>query len=213
MPIPFEIFWPFFTITVLITVAPGPDNLFLLTLAARYGAKTGLYFTAGIVSGEVIHTLAVLLGLSLLLQLPPVFFAWQVFGAAYLFYLSWQLWQAKPVLKEPVLKETTETPALARTKAYQRGLLMNLSNPKVLLFFLSFLPQFVHGEVNLTGQLLFLGLTAMLITAVIFSGMALLAGQLRPWLQRHPEVLSWLERLTAVFLAGLALFLLFSLFF
>lgn len=209
MPIPFELFWPFFTITVLITVAPGPDNLFLLTLAARHGAKTGLYFTAGIVSGEVIHTLAVLLGLSLLLQLPPVFFAWQVLGAIYLFYLSWQLWQAKPVLTQTT--ETLTAPPLFA--AYQRGLLMNLSNPKVLLFFLSFLPQFVHGEGNLTGQLLFLGLTAMLITAVIFSGIAMLASQLRPWLQRHPQVLPLLERLTALFLAFLALFLLFSLIF
>jgi threonine/homoserine/homoserine lactone efflux protein len=206
MPVPIELFWPFLIVTVLITLAPGPDNLFLLTLAARHGAKIGLYFTLGIVSGEVVHTLAVLLGLSVLLQLPPVFLAWQAFGAVYLLYLSWQLWQAKPQLS----CQGAAIPPMSFRKAYQRGLLMNLSNPKVLLFFLSFLPQFVDNAGAVGRQLAFLALTAIVITFLIFSSIALVASQLRPWLGQRPQLLSLLERATALVLALLSLFLVFS---
>ena len=151
---------------------PGPDILFVITQSITRGKKAGIIFACGLCTGLIAHTAAVSLGLSLILYNSPVAFSvLKYMGAAYLGVKSYIH------RKENSLALPSATGV--EYKLYRKGILMNILNPKVLLFFIAFFPQFVSPATeNPAGELLILGLLFMAQAIVIFTLVALLADRL-----------------------------------
>ncbi|MGC4378965.1 LysE family translocator [Fictibacillus sp. Mic-4] len=175
----------FLGVSMLLTIAPGPDNLFVVMQSVSYGKKAGLATALGLCSGITVHTTAAALGISAILYHSNV--AFQIIkyiGAFYLLYMAWQSLREgrKPPKAEKVKKQSL--PAL-----YRRGIFMNVLNPKVSLFFLAFLPQFVTPDAGSpVSQMIVLGLLFMAQTIVIFSFIALFSGSFGRSLLEKPEV-------------------------
>lgn len=128
----------FFTTSVILALSPGPDNLFVLAQSAQNGRRAGLFVTLGLATGLIGHTVAVAYGLAAIVHSSALAFTiLKGVGAAYLLYLAWQALRAAALTGqgEPVQ-------AYSMGALYRRGIVMNLSNPKVSLFFMAFLPQF-----------------------------------------------------------------------
>ena len=184
----------------LLALMPGPDNIFVLTESVSKGAKNGILISLGLNTGVLIHTLAAATGVSLLLkQSETAFLIVQYAGAAYLLYLAYK------TSKERVEAfQETESSVKSAFKLIQTGFVMNVLNPKVSLFFIAFLPQFVSVENgNVMQQMTLLGITFMLIGFLTFSSFALLANQLRKPLSnlKSLRVIKWLKVIVLVVLA------------
>lgn len=200
--------WSFLGIAVLLGLTPGPDNLFVLMQSAQRGWQVGLYVVLGLCLGLVVHTAAVALGLAALLATSSMAFTvLKLLGAAYLLYLAWGAWNA-PVEALAAMPSDPQAaaPTMGAMRWVGRGLLMNLTNPKVLIFFLAFLPQFAKPELGAVAlQILQLGGIFILATLLVFGGIAGAAGALGGLLQRSPQAQRWLNRMTALVFTGLAL--------
>ena len=171
----------FLTASVLLTLAPGPDNMYLLAKSLASGAKSGVALSGGLASGIVFHTGLVMLGAAALIKASPfAFMALKFAGAGYLLYLAWQAFHEQGDLE---LGQNNDT--LAYGALYRRGVLMNILNPKVLLFFLAFLPQFVDtGSEQLALQIALLGAVFALQAFVIFAFIAICAGRVRAFISK-----------------------------
>jgi threonine/homoserine/homoserine lactone efflux protein len=200
--IPLEILIPFFTASLLLALAPGPDNIFVLTQSALHGRAAGLVVMLGLCTGLVAHTTAVALGVAVIFQTSAMAFSLLKFaGAGYLLWLAWQAFRASGTRISSGMEPSPGLLAL-----YSRGILMNITNPKVAIFFLAFLPQFAspsRGSVPL--QILLLGGLFILATLGVFGGIALMAGTLGQWLNRSQGVQKILNRLAGTVFLGLAL--------
>ncbi|MEJ2407001.1 MAG: LysE family translocator [Candidatus Thiodiazotropha sp.] len=202
--IPMELLLPYIAASTLLCLAPGPDNLFVLTHSARYGYRGGWQVILGLCTGLLVHTSLVAWGLAALLYAYPIalhLIQWA--GALYLLVLAWQA----------LFGDHSESPNQAlETRGimlYRRGIIMNLSNPKISLFFLAFLPQFVaNSSLPVAWQLMFLGGVFILITLLTFGSIAYLAGILGQWLNRSPGIRLWLDRISGLVFVAIALNLL-----
>lgn len=197
-----EVYWAFVGASVLLAIAPGPDNLFVLVQSAVFGPRAGLVIVLGLVSGLVLQTLAAALGVAAVVAASPMLF-WgvRVLGAAYLFYLALMSW------RHPVSGDVVSTGQMSLPQLWRRGLIMNVTNPKVQIFFLAFFPQFVTKGLDTAGtacQMVVLGVTFMIATLVVFGSIALLAGSIADRL-RTPRVQFWLNRIAAVLFCALAI--------
>ncbi len=161
--------------SILLGLAPGPDNIFVLTQSAVYGRKAGFFVVFGLCTGLIVHTAAVALGVAALLQTSSyAFTTLKLAGALYLLWLAWQAFRATG-------HNLTINPENRRTywQLYRRGIFMNVTNPKVSLFFLAFLPQFVdpaHGPVAV--QIGLLGGLFIVATLLVFGSITFVAGML-----------------------------------
>ncbi len=200
--IPLEVMLTFFAASILLALAPGPDNIFVLTQSALHGCTSGLVVTVGLCTGLIVHTLAVALGVAVIFQASAVAFtALKLCGAGYLVYLAWQIFRASATRIE-----SARSNRLSYKKLYRRGIIMNVTNPKVSIFFLAFLPQFTdpaRGSVALQTALL--GLLFILSALLVFGGIALLAGSLGEWLNRSTRMQKGMNWLTGSVFIGLAL--------
>ena len=152
--IPFDTVCIFFAASIALALAPGPDNIFVLTQSAMHGRVAGLLVTLGLCTGILVHTTAVSLGVAAVFQGSSVAFNFlKMLGAAYLLYLAWRAFRAGAADIPQ-----GHNPDAGRSRLYVRGVLMNVTNPKVAIFFLAFLPQFADpARGSLTLQLLYLG--------------------------------------------------------
>ena len=197
--------WIAFTAASLVlSAAPGPDNLFVLAQSAVYGKKAGLIVVLGLCTGLVINTLAAALGIAALVAaFPALFWAIRLAGAVYLFHLAVMAW------RHAASGHTgTGCTPLSGAALWRRGLIMNLTNPKVQIFFLAFFPQFVNAGTEglaLAGQMLLQGVTFIGVTALVFGAVAWGAGTMADRL-RSPAFQTWLGRCSALILALLAIF-------
>jgi len=200
--IPVESALVFFAASALLALAPGPDNLFVLTLSALHGRKAGLLVTLGLCTGLIGHTLAVALGVAALFQASAIAFtALKIAGACYLLYLAWGAFRA-------TASRIEAGPATAPNgwQLYRRGIVMNLTNPKVSIFFLAFLPQFADpARGSLTLQLILLGGIFMIAALLVFSGIAAIAGSLGSWLNRSGRAQIVMNRVAGTLFVLLAL--------
>ena len=164
----------------LLALMPGPDNIFVLTESLTKGPRNGLAITLGLSSGILVHTTAAATGLSFLIQESAVAFSvLKYLGAAYLFYLAYKAYKEKRFTIEPDVKSSGEPFG----KLIRKGFLMNVLNPKVSLFFIAFLPQFIsHSGFPIIYQMLILGLIFIMVTILVFGSIALLSGRLAPYL-------------------------------
>ncbi|MFN4237581.1 MAG: LysE family translocator [Vogesella sp.] len=193
---------------VLITVSPGPDNLMVLSLGIARGRREGMVFGLGCALGCLSHTLLATLGISAALAASPLAFATlKTAGGLYLIWLGWQAWHSQGCQLETTGTEATQ-PDL--WQLFGKGLLANAINPKVVLFFLAFLPQFVvssHGSVS--WQTAQLGLLFTVQAAIVFGMLGYFAGQAGSWLNTSPQRGRLLDRIAgSIFiLLGLKLIL------
>jgi threonine/homoserine/homoserine lactone efflux protein len=191
-----------FLTAVVLALIPGPDNLFVLTQSVLHGRGAGLMATLGFSTGLVVHTLAVTLGVAALIQASPLAFTFlKLCGAGYLLYLAWRFLQTTTI--EGRLS-VSERPGAWRL--YRRGIVMNVTNPKVSLFFLAFLPQFAEPSLGpVVWQMAIFGLIFILATLLVFGGLALLAAEFSPWLMQRSRVQLWIHRLAALIFVLLAI--------
>lgn len=177
--------WGFVSAAVLLTLMPGPDILFVITQSITRGRKSGIVFAAGLCTGLIVHVTAVCLGVSVLLRSSPFAFTLLKFaGAAYLFYLGIRAFLARHE-NHFTLSGTVGVTG----KLYTKGILMNVLNPKVILFFLAFFPQFIPPDsANPLGRMLLLGVIFMGQAFLIFSLVAVLADRLARRLMQNDAV-------------------------
>ena len=181
-------FFYFLTASILLTLAPGPDNLYLLTKSLSAGAKSGITLSAGLASGIFFHTFLVMVGVAALIKNSEVALTLlKIFGAVYLLFLAFKAFQSGRAGEEIAIKKSDAKSNLIGL--YRRGVLMNVLNPKVLLFFLAFLPQFVNlADESAAFQIAFLGLTFAVQAFLIFSGIAIFAGRVRKFILRKKNI-------------------------
>jgi threonine/homoserine/homoserine lactone efflux protein len=189
----------FLATSIAITVAPGPDNLQVLARGISQGRAAGLVAALGFAAGVTFHTTLAALGVAALLRSSPLAFqAVKFAGAAYL------VWIGIKALRSRGLATAHERAAQPLWTVFRQSVLGNMMNPKVTLFFVVFLPQFVdpHGAQGVALQMLELGVLFMLQTVVVFSVFGVCAGVIGTWLRRRPSVGVWLDRLAgATFIA------------
>jgi len=200
----------FFGIAILLALAPGPDNVFVLMQSATHGRRAGLFVVLGLCTGLIGHTLAVALGLAALFATSATAFTLlKLLGAAYLLYLAWGAWRAAPMRNAEKFRNEPRNAAAATAPSlialYRRGIILNLTNPKVSLFFLAFLPQFVtltHGSPTL--QIISLGALFMLATLLVFGSIAFFSGLFGERLQNSPRAQRHLNRCASLIFIVLA---------
>jgi len=167
----------FFIISsIVLIIAPGPDVIFLIAQSLQNSLKVGLAIALGLASGNLVHTLAAALGVTLVLQTNDYALTIiQYLGAAYLLYLAYLAITAKATNQE-----NSNTPSKLPTSFFIRGLLMNILNPKVGLFFLAFLPQFIPETSKQPHTvMIILGLVFTTLVIIIFSSVAILTHHFR----------------------------------
>ncbi len=198
-----EQFAAFLAAAVLVTLSPGPDNLMVLGLGAARGRLQGMAFGLGCALGCLSHTVLAAVGVSALIAASPLAFtALKIAGGLYLVRLGWLALKSRGGAKVEATGAAPETPA----QLFWRGVVANAINPKVVMFFLAFLPQFVvASRGDAPWQIVQLGVTFTLQAALLFGALGWFAGQVGAWLNRHGNAGLWLDRVAGVIFVGLGL--------
>ena len=205
--IPLEVVGTLFVASVVLALAPGPDNIFVLTQSAIHGRSAGLLVTMGLCTGLLVHTAAVSFGVAALIQTSQYAFSILKFaGAAYLLYLAVQAFRAAGAT---IAADGNSAPTARQL--YRRGIIMNVTNPKVSIFFLAFLPRFADPDRgSLVLQLLVFGGVFMLATSLVFGSIALSVGFVGEWFSQSPKAQRIMNTMAGTVLAGLAIKLAFA---
>ncbi len=198
--IPIDTMSLFFASAVVLALVPGPDNIFVLTQSVLSGWRAGLLVTLGLCTGIMLHTAAVTFGVAaIFLASASAFTILKIIGAGYLVYLAWCAFRATPI---PVEGEGL---GLSSGKLYSRGMVMNITNPKVAIFFLAFLPQFTNPDFgSLNAQMMTLGALFIVATFLVFGSVAWFAGLLGEFLRKSKRTQSVINRIVGVIFIGLA---------
>lgn len=194
----------FLLAALLVTLAPGPDNLAVLSLGMARGRRAGIGFGLGCALGCFTHTLWASLGISAVLAASEVAFTvLKLAGAAYLCWLGWQALKSPGVQLAAAADEADATPFAIYLR---RGFVANAINPKVALFFLAFLPQFVPaGSAQAAAQSAVLGLLFAAQTVLVFGLLGWFAGLIGAWLQRRASFGRRLDQAAGLLFIGLGL--------
>lgn len=198
---------------VVISLVPGPDMMFILAHGISRGRRAGVVAALGMSTGILVHTVGAALGLGALLHAAPaVLDGVRIAGAVFLVYLAVTTWRSSrrtefadvPAEETAADRAARESRSLRRT--YGMAVLTNLSNPKVILFYLAFFPQFltVDGGWPTPVQFLVLGGVLVVIGLAVDGSVGLAAGTLSMSLRRNPAVKRWLNRVSALIFGALA---------
>ena len=203
-----EQFFGFLLAAILLTASPGPDNLMVLGLGMSKGRKEGMVFGLGCALGCLSHTFLAVIGVSAIIAASPTAFtALRIGGGLYL------VWLGIGALRSTggQAAASAQAPAQSLKNLFVKGLLANAINPKVVLFFLSLLPQFViASNGNVPGQMLALGVTFTVQAAILFGLLGYFAGAVGAWLERKPGAGKWLDRIAGTVFIALGLKLIVS---
>ena len=203
-----ENFYLFLSVSILVNLSPGPDMLYTAARSLSQGTKAGIFSMLGIFTGCLFHITAAVFGLSKIIEESVLLFSIIKYaGAAYLIYLG-----VRSLLKKN--KNETgikELPALSPQKIFTQGFITNLLNPKVAIFFLSFLPQFINpGSTHIKEQIAFLGLWFDVQGCLILTIVAILTGTFSKILQQNKSFWNWQEKITWLILIGLGIKMFFT---
>jgi threonine/homoserine/homoserine lactone efflux protein len=203
MPLNPEQFLGFLTAAVLITLAPGPDNLMVLGVGMSRGRRQGMAFGLGCALGCISHTILAAAGISALIAASPLAFSLlKISGGIYLLWLGVQALRSKGVVRTA----DGSNPQESLRRLFFKGLFANSINPKVVLFFLAFLPQFVVASQGAIGiQTALLGLTFTMQAALLFALLGYFSGTVGHGLKRHPRAGLWLDRVAGTIFVALGL--------
>ena len=193
----------FIAASFLLCLAPGPDNIYVLTQGITKSKKAAIVTTLGLCSGLIIHTSAAALGISVIFQTSEMAFnIVKYIGALYLLYSAYQAFKYR---NEP-LDLSVENSSSQLKKLFFKGFIMNILNPKVSIFFLAFLPQFVNTQAgNIPMQMIILGIIFMIMTVIVFSSIGIAANMLSVKLQKNPSIVKVMNILTSTVLVALGI--------
>lgn len=207
--LPLDTLTGFLAVSALLTFAPGPDNLMVLSRSLARGPRAGLGIAIGCALGCFTHTLWAALGVSAAIASSPALF--QVLKMAGAAYLGWIGVQTLRKAATTTLRTATDRCPEPWLHELRRGFFANALNPKVALFFLAFLPQFVQTEAGgASAQMVQLGVVFALQTTLIFGAIAFAAGRVGQQLARRPATGLWLDRGAGLIFIALALRLAFD---
>ena len=195
-----------FTIaTLALALSPGPDNIYVLTQSLVNGTKSGIATTAGLISGCIAHTTLLAFGVSAIITTSEeIFYAIKILGACYLLYLAYSVFKS-----DSEITFTNNAPKKTYWQLFKTGVIMNLLNPKVMIFFLAFFPGFLWDkDGNTVYQFYVLGITFMIVSFFVFSLIALLAGRISNLLMKLKRINTVLKWLQIVVFVGIAVFIL-----
>ena len=194
--------------TSVLAISPGPDNIYVLMQSIVNGTKYGLATVSGLISGCLLHTTLIAFGVSAIIkENNTLFFIIKCLGAAYLLYLAFKVYKSDAKVElnnEVVLKKNM-------WQLFKQGVIMNVLNPKVSIFFLAFFPGFLFSEtLSSVKQFYVLGLLFMATSFIIFSTIAILAGSISSYLKSNKGIGVILKWLQIVVFVGIAIFIFFS---
>ncbi|MGM7701437.1 LysE family translocator [Pseudalkalibacillus sp. Hm43] len=196
----------FILASVLLTITPGPDFMFVFAQSVSHGKKAGIATGLGLCTGLIGHTLAAAIGISAILyQSSLAFNLIKFIGAIYLLYLAIQAFRENAQPEQQKVKQYT------LSALYRKGIFMNILNPKVSIFFLAFLPQFVSvksGAVPL--QMTILGVLFIVQALIIFTVLSISAGTVGEKLWGNPIIVKWINRMKGLVFAFFSIRLLFE---
>lgn len=189
--------------SLALIVTPGQDMIYVITRSLAQGPLAGVCSAAGVCCGILVHTAVAALGIGALLHASEaLFLALKLAGAAYLVYLGARLL----LQRESVAMQSGQARRLPALQLFWQGVLSNVGNPKVALFFLAFLPQFVSpADPHPTAQLVFLGVLYAVMALPVKSAVGLAAGSLSERVLRSPSALAWMNRVSGTVLVALGL--------
>ncbi len=197
----------FVGVSLALIIAPGPDMIYVITRGTAHGRRAGIVSAVGVICGILVHTLAAAFGITLIFQSSAfAFLIAKYLGAIYLVYLGVKAWQDKRTFNlQPA------TAGVSPRALFLQGMLSNVLNPKIAIFFLAFLPQFVdHDGGNFALQMIFLGLTFALFGFCFLVMVGFFAGAVGTRLSRLPQYTRLLRWLTGGILFGLGVRLMFT---
>jgi threonine/homoserine/homoserine lactone efflux protein len=192
-----------FTIaTSILALSPGPDNIFVLTQSIVNGKKNGLATVFGLISGCLVHTTLLAFGVSAIIKRSEnLFLCIKLFGAIYLLYLAFKVFKSDVSIllsKDSMEKKST-------IQLFKQGFFMNVLNPKVSIFFLAFFPGFLFSKtLSNVIQFYILGFLFMLVSLIIFSLIAILAGAISERIKQNNRIglyLKWIQITVFIFIA------------
>ncbi|WGG48410.1 LysE family translocator [Rugamonas sp. DEMB1] len=191
----------FLGVAVAITASPGPDNLLVLGVGMSRGRRQGMAFGLGCALGCLSHTVLATLGVSALIAASPLAFGGlKLFGGLYLVWLGIGALRSRGGASV----DGAGLPDDSLGKLFAKGLFANSINPKVVLFFLSFLPQFVVAERgDVSWQTAQLGLIFTAQACLLFGLLGYFSGAVGKWINRHPRAGLWLDRIAGTIFVGL----------
>ena len=188
--------------TSILSLSPGPDNIFVLTQSIVNGTKYGIATVLGLMTGCLVHTSLVAFGVSAIIkENESLFFIIKLLGAGYLIFLAYKVFKsdAKIVLSNNKVKKESVL------QLFKKGFIMNVLNPKVALFFLAFFPQFLFSKtISNILQFYTLGGVFILVSFLVFGTIAVLAGSISNYLKEHSKIgmyLKWGQIIVFIFIA------------
>lgn len=189
--------------SLVLNITPGNDMLYVATRSTTQGIKAGIVSALGITAGCLVHLTAAVIGLSAIIAHSAIAFGViKYLGAAYLFYLG-----IKALLnKQNIFSINEKTEKKSLSKLFWQGAFTNVLNPKVALFFLAFLPQFIHPENGSPAlQILLLGLWFNFSGSLVNIAVAILFGKLGNWLAGKQGIIKWQNKITGLLLIALGI--------
>lgn len=196
------LWFPFLVAITALTMTPGVDTLLVMRNAARGGVKDGLLTNIGICSGLFIHALVSAAGLSvILLSSAEVFTLLKLAGAGYLIWLGIQSLRSAFYQRQLVVDTTVTRQHIPEIQSLREGLLSNVLNPKTVIFYMAFLPQFIDPAYPAMPQAMMMAGIHFIIALLWQSSLVLMVNRARLWLQR-PQVARTMDSITGVLLFG-----------
>jgi threonine/homoserine/homoserine lactone efflux protein len=197
-------FWVFALASLILNLTPGNDMLYIASRSTGQGIKAGIISCLGIMVGCLVHILAAVVGLSAIIARSAMAFdIIKYIGAAYLVYLGTRSLLSR---KSVAFRPDGKLPRLSYKKLFIQGAITNVLNPKVALFFLAFLPQFINtGAADTRWQILFLGAWFDVVGTLVNILVAILFGRMGNWLARSPRYLRMQQKITGMVLIALGI--------
>ena len=192
----------FIGVSWALIIAPGPDMFYVITRGMAHGRRAGMLSAIGVVCGILVHTTTAALGLTFILQTSALAFLFvKLIGAAYLLYLGFKAWRDKSTFHPQTSASIAKSSAL-----FWQGVLSNVLNPKIAIFFLAFLPQFVdRGSSHVALQMIALGLTFACFGLCFLLIVGYSSGTIGRWLMDRPRYAQFFQRLAAGILIALGI--------
>ena len=201
-----EILLSFILAVSILAISPGPDNIFVLMQSVVHGKKYGLATVIGLMTGCIIHTTFVAVGISAIIkENNSIFLAIKILGTIYLLYLAYKVFTSSSEISINTEKIQKKTPF----QLFKIGFIMNVLNPKVTIFFLALFPGFLFSEsLSISLQFYILGALFILVSFVVFSSIAILGGAISEKIKKSKKIVIWLQWMQVCVFVGIAIFIL-----
>lgn len=197
----------FLAASLVVIVTPGQDMVLVLSRGMGQGAMAGIATAAGVSTGLMLHTVLATLGLgAVLLASETLFVVIKIAGAAYLVWIG-----VRMVMSGGGRLDVSQAVRIPLVRMFRQGMLSNLSNPKIVLFYFAFLPQFMSATADAPKEAVFaMGVAFALLTFLVKGPVGFFAGTLSGWLRVNPQALAWIHRISGAALIALGVRLAFA---